>query len=231
MRIALDRTAASRHLAVMHINSDQQPRIGATKYGLALAVGLVASTALGGLPAHADLGEDIQRCAALTDQNARLACFDAVAAEMASARNAAADAAFTALQREFRFDPGLMTGPLTFLIKVSGNQVVSRDTAASREVENILRRVQKVVGGTDNWNASVIVHGGRVTLSRGQPYSAQELLAQARTGLSRTGLAANRYNVEIGPDADPVLWDDGRVRSANENIEITIGGFGEAKTR
>ncbi|MBT4906829.1 MAG: hypothetical protein HON62_08105, partial [Rhodospirillaceae bacterium] len=111
------------------------------------------------------------------------------------------------------------------------NQVVSRDTAASREVENILRRVQKVVGGTDNWNASVIVHGGRVTLSRGQPYSAQELLAQARTGLSRTGLAANRYNVEIGPDADPVLWDDGRVRSANENIEITIGGFGEAKTR
>lgn len=196
-----------------------------------MAVGLVASTTLGGLPAHADLGEHIRRCAALTDQNARLACFDAVAADMANARNAKADAAISALQRKFRFDPGLMTGPLTFLVKVSGNQVVSRETAASREVENILRRVQKVIGNIGNWNAPVIVHGGRVTLSRGRPYSAEELLAQARAGLSRTGLAANRYNVEVGPDADPVLWDDGRVRSANENIEITIGGFGKATTR
>ena len=231
MRIPLDRTAASRHLARMHITNDQQPKITAAKYGLALAAGLVAITVLGGAPAHADLGEDIQRCSALTDQNERLSCFDTAAIELANTRNAASDAAITALQREFRFDHGLMTGPLTFLVKVSGNQVVSRETAASREVENILRRVQKIVGGTNNWNASVIVHGGGVTLSRGQPYTAEELLAQARTGLSRTGLDDNRYTVTIGEDADPVLWDDGRVRSANENIEITIGGFGAPKTR
>jgi len=231
MRILLDRTTTSRHLADMSIDKDQQPGISATKYGLALAAGLVAITALGSAPAHADLGEDIQRCAAVTDQNARLACFDTVAAAAANARNTAADAAIAALQREFRFDPGLMTGPLSFVIKVSGNQVVSRDTAASREVENVLRRVQKVIGNNVRWNASVIVHGGRVTLSRGRPYSGDELLAQARTGLSRTGLAADRYSVEIGPDAEPVLWDDGRVRSANENIEIIIGGFGETASR
>jgi hypothetical protein len=231
MRIRLDRTAASRHRAVMDKNIAHQPMIIASRYGSALAAGLVAIAVLSSTPAHADLGEDIQRCAALTDQIERLACFDIVAAEMANAQNAAADAAVTALQREFRFDPGLMTGPLTFQIQVSGNQVVSRETAASREVENILRRVRKVIGGTDDWNVSVIVHGGQVTLSRGHPYSADELLSQARAGMSRTGLAANRYTVEIGPDALPVLWDDGRVRHANENIEITIGGFGEPKTR
>lgn len=215
----------------MQKNNVQQPMIITSKHGSALAAGLVAITLLSGTPAHADLGEEIQRCAALTDQIERLACFDIVAADLANTQNAAAEAAITALQREFRFDPGLMTGPLTFQVQVSGNQVVSRETAASREVENILRRVQKVIGGTDDWNVSVTVHGGQVTLSRGQPYSADELLVQARAGMSRTGLAANRYTVEIGPDALPVLWDDGRVRHANENIVITIGGFGEPKTR
>ena len=231
MRIPLDRMAATRHLADMHISNDQRPRFIAAKYGFALAAGLVAITVFGGTPSHADLGADVQRCAALTDQNERLTCFDTLAADVANARNAAADAAITALQREFRFDPGLMTGPLTFLIKVSGNQVVSRETAASREVENVLRRVEKVVGDTDNWNASVIVHGGGVTLSRGQPYTAEELFTQSQIGLTRTGLAENRYTVTIGEAADPVLWDDGRVRSANENIEITIGGFGGPETR
>ena len=48
--------------------------------------------------------------------------------------------------------------------------------------------------------------------------------------MTRTGLPKDRYSVDIGPDAQPVLWDDGRVRSANENIEIVIG-FGEAATR
>ncbi|MBT3931513.1 MAG: hypothetical protein HOF34_12430, partial [Rhodospirillaceae bacterium] len=61
-------------------------------------------------------------------------------------------------------------------------------------------------------------------------YTAADLLAQARTGMTRTGLPKDRYSVDIGPDAQPVLWDDGRVRSANENIEIVIG-FGEAATR
>lgn len=215
----------------MHYDNDRHPGLCAAKYGLAAAVGLLAITALGAAPAHANLGEDIQRCAALADDDVRLACFDEVAADLANAHNSQADAAIAALQKEFRFDPGLMTGPLTFVIKVSGNQVVSRDTAASSEVENVLRRVQKAIDANGNWNAAVIVHGGKVTLSRGQPYSGDELLAQARAGLARTGLAAERYSVEIGPDAEPVLWDDGRVRSANENIEIRIGGFGEARTR
>ncbi|MBT3809770.1 MAG: hypothetical protein HOL07_16225 [Rhodospirillaceae bacterium] len=214
----------------MHRNNHLGTRIGAGSRGFALATGLAAIMVLGGSPAHADLRDDIGRCAALTDQTERLACFDTVAAELANVHNAAAGAAITALQREFRFDPGLMTGPLEFQINVSGNQVVSRETTAAREVEALLRRVQKIIGGTDDWRASVTVHGGQVTLSRGRPYTAAELLAQARTGMTRTGLPKDRYSVDIGPDAQPVLWDDGRVRSANENIEIVIG-FGEAATR
>lgn len=214
----------------MHINILSLSRIGAVSRGFALATGLATIMVLGGSSAHADLRDDISRCAALTDQVERLACFDTVAAEQANAHNAAAAAAITALQREFRFDPGLMTGPLSFRIQVSGNQVVSRPTAAAREVEGVLRRVQKVIGGTDDWRVSVIVHGGQVTLSRGQPYSGDELLAQARTGMARTGLPEGRYSVKIGPDAEPVLWDDGRVRSANENIDIVIS-FSEAATR
>ncbi|MBT3401806.1 MAG: hypothetical protein HN420_17675, partial [Rhodospirillaceae bacterium] len=101
----------------MHRNNHLGTRIGAGSRGFALATGLAAIMVLGGSPAHADLRDDIGRCAALTDQTERLACFDTVAAELANVHNAAAGAAITALQREFRFDPGLMTGPLTFLIK------------------------------------------------------------------------------------------------------------------
>lgn len=204
--------------------------ITAPGFGITLAAALAASMLFGGTHARADLRADIGRCADLDDRTERLACFDTIAAELANARNAAAAAAVTALQREFRFDPGLMTGPLSFRIKLDGNQVVSRDTAAAREVENVLRRVQKVIGGTDDWDATITVHGGAVRLSRGQPYSGAELLEQARAGAARSGLPEGRYSVTLGPDAQPVLWDDGRVRSANENIEITIG-FGDAKTR
>ncbi|MEP4378917.1 MAG: hypothetical protein ABJ215_11005 [Alphaproteobacteria bacterium] len=222
MRIPLDRETPSRHLSSKHYSSTPNAMNDIGKYRFAAATGLVLFILAGSAPARADLGEDIRRCAAIGDETKRLACFDTVAAELANARNAAAAAAITALEREFRFDPGLMTGPLAFRITVSGNQVVSRETAAAREVENVLRRVQKVIGGTDDWSVSVIVHGGGVTLSRGQPYSGGELLAQARTGMARTGLDENRYTVALGPDARPVLWDDGRVRSANENIEIEI---------
>lgn len=197
---------------------------------VALTAGLFALGILAASPAHGNLRDDISRCAALAGETERLACFDTVAAEMANARNAAEAAAVTALQREFRFDPGLMTGPLTFRINVSGNQVVSRPTAAAREVENIVRRVQKVIGGTDDWNAVIVVHGGKVTLSRGRPYSGEELLAQAYTGMARSGLPAEGYSVTRGPDAEPILWDDGRVRSANENIDITIR-FGDTPSR
>ena len=200
------------------------------KYAMPLAYGLLAVAVFAGTPAHGDLRDDVARCAALTDSTERLACFDTVAADMANARNATEAAAITALQREFRFDPGLMTGPLSFRINVSGNQVVSRPTAAAREVENVIRRVQKVIGGSDDWRANIVVHGGKVTLSRGRPYSGDELLAQAGSGMARSGLPAERYSLTRGPDADPVLWDDGRVRSANENIEITIN-FGDTPAR
>jgi hypothetical protein len=214
----------------MHTNNHLRTRFSDYSRGLALATGLAAIMVLGGSPAHADLRDDIARCAALSHESERLTCFDTVAAAQVNAHNVAADAAITALQREFRFDTDLMTGPMGFQVNVSGNQVVSRNTAAAREVESILRRVQKVIGGTDDWRASVIVHGGQVTLSRGQPYSGDELLAQARMGIARTGLPKDRYSVEIGPNAQPVLWDDGRVRSTNENIEIIID-FGQTATR
>lgn len=181
-------------------------------------------------PAPGDIRKDIARCGTLVEASERLTCFDSLAAKIANIRNAAEAAAVTALQREFRFDRDLMTGPLAFRINVSGNEVVSRKTAAAREVENVLLRVQKVIGDTDDWRVLVVVHGGKVTLSRGHPYSGQELLAQANAGIDRTGLSPERYSVTRGPDAAPVLWDDGRVRHANENIEIAIS-FGDAVIR
>ncbi|HCP01478.1 MAG: hypothetical protein CL573_07995 [Alphaproteobacteria bacterium] len=200
------------------------------KYTLALATALAALLGPANTPARGDLSESFASCSILTDDTKRLACFDMLTAEIPEARSALEARAMTALQREFRFDPGLMTGPLAFRINVSGNEVVSRDTAAAREVESILRRVKRVIGSIDKWRVNIVVHGARVTLSRGRPYSAAELMAQVNVGIARAGLEAARYVAEQGSDAEPVLWDDGRVRSANENIEITIS-FGDAETR
>lgn len=146
-------------------------------------------------------------------------------------RDAAAVDAADALQDEFRFDRNLMTGPLSMRIEASGNLRVSRDTAVAREVEEVVRRTTKALGEIDGWSLSLVVHGGQVALSRGTPYSGGELLAQTRRGLKLSGLQESRYTVALGEDAEPELWDDGRIRSANEHIDVQIVGLGNAASR
>ncbi len=182
-------------------------------------------------PAHADLRDDLARCATLTDDTARLSCFDTTAMDMQKARNAAGENAAAALSKEFRFDLNVLNGPLSLKVSASGNSRTSRDTVVAREVENIVRRTTKALADIDGWSLSLVVHGGKVTLSRGSPYTGDELLAQARTGLSRSGLTDSRYTVARGADAEPELWDDGRIRSANEHIDIQIVGLGKAASR
>lgn len=182
-------------------------------------------------PAHADIRADVARCATVPDDGERLACFDRAAADHEAERNAAAEEAAAALKQEFRFDPKVMTGPLSFRLKVSGNLVLSRETAVAREVENTVRRVNKVLDGIEGWKLTIAVHGGQVSLSRGHPYSGSELQNQAKTGMANVGIPEDRYTITIGPDAEPELWDDGRVRSANEHVDIEIVGLGTAATR
>jgi hypothetical protein len=40
-----------------------------------------------------------------------------------------------------------------------------------------------------------------------------------------------RYTITQGADAEPSLWDDGRVRSANEHIDIVITDLGGTAAR
>ena len=193
--------------------------------GLAFLVVVLAS------PAHADLQNDISRCTSLANDTARLACFDATATDLQNARNAAGKSAAAALSKEFRFDVGALTGPLSLRVNAIGNFRTSRDTVVARDVETIVRRIHKALDSIDSWSLSLVVHGGKVTLSRGSPYSGNELLLQARTGLSRSGLSDSRYMTTLGSDAEPELWDDGRIRSANEHIDIKIIGLGAAASR
>ena len=199
----------------------------ATMFALLTGGALVATASTG----HADLRDDIAKCAAIADDGARLACFDALAATPGAGDSALSTAAADALKREFRFDPGIMTGPFTFRLSVSGDLQISRPTAAAREVERVVRRIDKVLADNDEWGIVVTVHGAQVALSRGSPYSGAELLAQARSGMARTGLDETRYAVRVGEEAVPDLWDDGRVRSANEHIIVEVTGLGAPLTR
>lgn len=183
-----------------------------------------------GTPAHAGLHAKIAACAAIADNNARLACFDGLAATASDSSALTPDAA-AALKKEFRFDPGLMTGPFTFRLAVSGDLKISRSTMAAREVENVVRRVGKALSESDSWGIAVGVHGAQMALSRGNPYTGAELLAQAQTGMTRTGLAKDRYTVTQGADATPRLWDDGRIRSVNEHIIVEVTALGAPLTR
>ncbi len=200
-------------------------------YRSLLFVSVIAASPAFAVGAHADIRADVARCAAIAEDAARLQCYDTAAADMQAARDADANRASEALKREFRFDRGILTGPLSLRLKVSGNLVLSRDTAAGREVEETARRITKALGDIEGWSLSVIVHGGRVSLSRGNPYSGAELLAQSRNGMARSGLPEDRYTVALGPDAEPELWDDGRVRNANEHIDIEIIGLSDTPTR
>lgn len=183
-----------------------------------------------GTPAHAGLHDKIATCAAIADDGARLACFDGLAAS-ASDSEALTPEAAAALKKEFRFDSSLMTGPFTFRLAVSGNLKISRPTAAAREVENLVRRVGTALADGGNWRIIVTVHGAQIAFSRGNPYTGAELLAQAQTGMARTGMAKDRYTITQGTDATPRLWDDGRVRSVNEHIIIEITALGAPLTR
>lgn len=193
--------------------------------------GLGLLTVLGAQPAHADIRADVTHCAAIADDAARLACYDTAAVDMQSERNAAAADAEEALAKEFRFDRSMLTGPLFLKVEVSGNLRVSRATFASSEVEETVRRVTKALGEISGWSLAITVHGGKVSLSRGSPYSGQELLIQAQSGAERAGLPEDRYTITLGADAEPELWDDGRVRSANEHIDIVVTGLGATGAR
>ncbi len=183
-----------------------------------------------GTPAYAGLHDKIAACAAIAGDGARLACFDGLTA-VAPDSPALTSAAATALKQEFRFDSGLMTGPFTFRLAVSGNLRISRSTMAARGVENVVRRVSKALADSSHWRITVTVHGAQIAFSRGNPYTGAELLAQAQTGMASSELAPDRYTVTQGADATPVLWDDGRVRSVNEHIIVEVQGLGAPLTR
>lgn len=179
--------------------------------------------------ARADLRSDVARCAQIADDEARLACFDAIELPAAPAAGATLDKARqrdlkAALDREFRFDPNLRTGATSFRIAVSGDLLISRSTAAAREVERLVGRIARAFGDFANWGVAVTVHGGQVALSRGTPYTGEELRQQAEEGLKRSILSPDRYTIEIGTPAQPRLWDDGRIRDANEHIDVAITG-------
>ena len=184
-----------------------------------------------GSPAHAGLNDDIAACRAIVNDGARLACFDGLAAKADASGSALTAAAAEAIKKEFRFDSRLMTGPFTFRLAVSGDLKISRPTAAAREVERVVRRVGNALANSDEWGIVVTVHGAQITLSRGNPYTDAELLAQAQAGMARTGLPRERYKVTEGAAATPVLWDDGRVRSVNEHIIVEVVGPGVPLTR
>lgn len=192
---------------------------------LGLAVGITAG------PVEAGLRDDVARCAAIADAAARLACFDTLAADTAAGGSAAAEEAAAALKEEFRFQPRLMTGPFGFHLAVSGKLRIARDTEAARAVERLVRRISNALSDSDGWGVSVTVHGASVALSRDTPYSGEELFAQAKEGLARSGLDPASYELKLGPDAEPVLWDDGRVRSANEHIIVRVTGFDSTLTQ
>lgn len=180
--------------------------------------------------AWADLRADVMRCAAIENDTARLACYDAIAVPATGESKATLSDSDrrvleNALQREFRFDPGLRIGPHSFRIAVSGDLQISRATAAAREVERLVRRIARAFGDFNNWGVTVTVHGAQVAFSRGNPYSGAELAQQANAGLARTGLTSGRYTVETGEPAQPRLWDDGRIRDANEHIDVVITGL------
>jgi hypothetical protein len=193
--------------------------------------GTILVLAFTGTPSHAGLRDDIASCAAIADDGERLACFDGLAETAKSGVSTLSPAAADALKKEFRFNSRLMTGPFSFRLAVSGDLKISRPTAAAREVENLVRRVGKALADNSDWGVIVTVHGAQITFSRGNPYTGAELLAQAQTGMARTGLAGDRYKVTKGADATPVLWDDGRVRSVNEHIIVEVTELGSPLTR
>ncbi len=188
---------------------------------LAIAVVLAAPVA------RADERSDLAHCVTIAAAAERLACYDALAARTVELpKSAARDDAAARLAEEFRFDGHrLVAGPLAFNLRVSGALKTSRDTRAEREVALLVQRIAKALASVAGWRLTVTVHGTAVPLPREQPFSTEELYEQARTGMASTGLAAERWSVVRGRPAEPALWDDGRLRDANEHIVIAVVGF------
>ena len=177
--------------------------------------------------AAADVAADLTRCAALTEDGARLACYDGVAAGIGqdNAPAGSLEAALTGLDREFRFDRSTRVEPLLFRLEVSKYLSVSRETGPGRDVARLARRIDQAIGDIQGWVLEITVHGAQVKISRAQPLSGDELLNQVTRAMARSGLAEARFNVMLGPDAEPSLWDDGRVRGSNEHIVIEVTGL------
>ena len=175
----------------------------------------------------AGLAEDVTRCAALADDGARLACYDDVAVEIGQNGVSSGDAevVLAALDREFRFDRSTRVEPLLFRLEVSQYLSVSRETGPGRDVERLPRRINGAIGDVPGWVLEITVHGAQVKIPRARPYSGDELLNQATRAMVRSGLAEVRFNIVEGADAEPSLWDDGRVRGSNENIVVEVTGL------
>jgi hypothetical protein len=214
-------------------NYSRTQREPAAKRGVIATVLVTVTTGimLVASPAYAGISSNLTVCSAILGDTARLICFDAVAANMNAEHSLAAEKATAALAQEFRFDSNVIQNPHFLRTEVSGNLRLSRQTAAARKVEGLVRRITKAIGDIDGWRLAITVHGGKVTLSRGSPYTGTELLAQAEGGMTSSGLPKDRYSVTLGPDAEPTLWDDGRIRSANEHIDIVVLDLGGDTTR
>lgn len=191
------------------------------------AILLAIAVALAAPAARADERADLAHCVTIAAAAERLACYDALAARTVELpKSAARDEATARLAEEFRFDGRrVMTGPLEFNIRVSGTLKTSRETRAEREVTLLVQRIARALDGVNGWRLTVTVHGTAVPLPREQPFTTDELYAQARAGMDAAGLPAERWSVVRGRPADPALWDDGRLRDANEHIVIAVVGF------
>ncbi|MDG2312851.1 MAG: hypothetical protein P8M15_02345 [Alphaproteobacteria bacterium] len=173
-------------------------------------------------PSLANFSQKIISCKLVNNNIERLNCYDRLAkTESKKLQNISLNQQ-NAIKKEFRFDSDLLIKPLTFRLNLSGNLKISRSTMASREVENLILRISKALNGSSNWKLKITVHGAKTSLSRGNPYTGKELFVQAKSGLMLTKLSPERYSLEQGPEALPILWDDGRIRSINEHIIVKI---------
>ncbi len=187
---------------------------------------LPLGAALLAAPAFANVAADLRVCAAVADDGERLACFDNLAASVQDGvAGADTAAALAALDREFRFDRSLRVAPTGFRLEVSQYLSVSRETGPGRDVQRLASRINRAIGDIPGWSLEIVVHGASVAIPRARPLSGAELQNQAVRAMAQSGLAEGRYEIVVGPDAAPRLWDDGRVRGSNEHITVEILGL------
>jgi len=174
------------------------------------------------IPCFANISQKIILCKLVNNKIERLACYDKLAKSESRKLQNISLKQQNAIKREFRFDSDLIINPLTFRLNVSGDLKISRSTMASREVEKLILRISRALNGSSNWKLKITVHGAKTALSRGNPYTGKELYDQTKTGLKLSKFSPERYSLKQGPEAMPILWDDGRIRSINEHIIFEI---------